>query len=125
MTKLSITIGALFLLSLITFQLSEKDLFGTWKIIKVKNSLGSEIDSTAFTDETFTYKKNHSIIHFNPNNPIEQKQVGKWEIKNDTLYQFNEAEEKMPFNVLSLTTKNLTLEQKNENVITTIYYRKL
>ena len=121
---ISAFIGILILLSFTTFQYSEKDLIGTWKIIKIKNNLGSKIDSTAFLGETFTYKMDHSVIHFNPNHPIEQKQKGRWEIKNDTLFQYNPTEKKMPFKILTLNKNELTIQQKMEDILTTIFYKK-
>src|SRR5690554_1601689 len=120
MTKYSIIIGVLISIMFMTFQFSEKDLIGKWKIIKVNNSLGSELDSTDFINETFTYKKNHTVIHCNPNNPIQQKQIGRWEIKNDTLFQFNDGKIKIPFKILSLTNSKLTIQQETKNTVTTI-----
>lgn len=117
---------SIFLLVIISCNNLQNDLIGTWKIDKVQNSEGLKIDSSNFAGETFIYHEDGTVEHNNPSSPIEEfkKQSGKWELKNDTLYQFNKGEKRIPFQIEKLSKKELIVNQKTGNITTTIHFIK-
>lgn len=116
--------SALIFMSFLTIQFSEKDLIGKWKIHKIENSSGS-IDSITFRGQTFSYKSDYTAIHLNPQSPFEKEQTGKWEMSNDTLYQFNPGEKKVPFKILILNNQELVVVQQFKDTKATIFYKKI
>ncbi|GGF13816.1 lipocalin family protein [Flavobacterium limi] len=126
MKKITLYFLVLILLSFTIQQFSETNLSGKWKIIKVKNNTGSEISASAFSGETFTYKKNNSIVHFNPQHPLYKEQTGKWELVENMIYHYDNEQEKNLFGkIIKLNDKELIVEQTNDKIVTTIFYKKI
>lgn len=126
MKKIISYLAAIFLLSFTTQHFSEKDLIGKWKIVRVENSLGSEIGSSAFRNQTFTYKKNYTIVHFNPENPFLKEETGKWELVKNIIFQYDEGEKPEVFGeILKLNDKEFIVVQIREKVVTKIYFNKI
>ena len=100
---------------------------GIWKIDKVITSSGFKADSLAFLGETFEFQKNGIVNHNNPNSPLPEfrKQTGKWEIIEDTLYQYNEGEKKVPYVIKELSSENMIVISKTSEGETTIYYKRI
>ena len=126
MKKITLYLVTMLLLSFTTQQFSEKNLIGKWKIIKVENSLGSKIGYSAFKGQTFTYKENYTIFHFNPEHPFLKEETGKWELIKNIIYQYNEGEKKEVFGeILKLNDKEFIVDQTQEKVLTKIYFKKI
>jgi len=126
MKKITLYLSALILLSFTIQQFSETNLIGKWKIVKIKNDIGSEIGPIAFIGQTFTYKDNHTMVHFNPENPLYKVQTGKWELVENIIYFYDDEQEKNQFGkIIKLNHKEFVVEQTNDEIVTTIYYKKI
>jgi|GEM_PF-2997228 len=126
MKKITLYLTVFILVSFISQQFSEKNLIGKWKIVAVKNSVGSSIGAEAFSGEIFTYKEDYTIIHFNPQNPLNKEQIGKWEIEKNSIYHYDNGQKKKVFGkIIKLNDKEFIVEQTNVKLITTIFYEKI
>lgn len=126
MKKITLCLTAFILVSFTIQQFSEKSLIGKWKIVAVKNNVGSSVGAEAFSGEIFTYKEDHTIIHFNPQNPLNKEQTGKWEIVKNSIYHDDNGQKKKVFGkIIKLNDKELIVEQTNMKEITTIFYKKI
>lgn len=126
MKKITLCLTAFILVSFTIQQFSEKNLIGKWKIVAVKNNVGSSVGAEAFSGEIFTYKEDHTIVHFNPQNPLNKEQTGKWEIVKNSIYHDDNGQKKKVFGkIIKLNDKELIVEQTNMKEITTIFYKKI
>lgn len=126
MKKITLCLTAFILVSFTIQQFSEKNLIGKWKIVAVKNNVGSSVGAEAFSGEIFTYKEEHTIVHFNPQNPLNKEQTGKWEIVKNSIYHDDNGQKKKVFGkIIKLNDKELIVEQTNMKEITTIFYKKI
>ena len=126
MKKITLFLSLLTLLSFTIQQFSETNLIGKWEIVKIKNNIGSEIGPIAFSGQTFTYKNDHTMVHFNPEHPLYKEQTGKWELVKNIIYHFDDKQEKNVFGkIIKLKSKEFVVEQTNDKIVTTIYYKKI
>ncbi|MCI9844556.1 lipocalin family protein [Flavobacterium pectinovorum] len=126
MKKITLYLSALILLSFTIQQFSETNLIGKWKIIKIKNNVGSEIGASAFYGQTFTYKNDHTIVHFNPENSLYKEQTGKWELVENIIYHYDDEQEKNQFGkIIKLNHTEFVVEQTKDKIVTTIFYKRI